>query len=504
MAELSLTELWHACGGDGPLRVLVEHPSQPPRDVVVPTPFALLGSSDSGAVVLADEQVSRRHACVQLIDGRPWCFDMVSRTGTYWGDRRRSAGLLDQPIRIGPYRIRLQETASTSALTSPFKPLPPGHDALPAATLEFLNAHRAGSVEMPIFQLDRPLILVGQSPRCKIRFSCPTVSTCHCSLLRTPHGIWVIDLQSREGVSVNGTKVRWARLRDGDCLGIGRFEVMVRLLPRRPEQGETASLVNLATDQRPADQRPALVSLSDSMDAALPVSNRPSIQPSSFGPIAARIPDNSALLPAGLLSAGLLSAGPLSAGPPTAGDAAQPLVVTLVNQFSMMQQQMFDQFQQTTMMMLQMFGTLQRDQLQLVRQELESLRELNREIVALQAELAKHPREARRADPSPAPDREPTAAAPRLSERRSGPSDVEAAAPTPAPASPPKAAPPKAAPPKAAPCKAAASHPGSVASGAFTDGAGDDVHAWLSQRFNQLQHESKSRWQKLLATVVGG
>src|SRR5688500_7266805 len=153
----------------------------------------------------------------------------------------------------------------------------------------------------------------------------------------------------------------------------------------------------------------------------------------------------------------------------------------------MMQQQMFDQFQQTTMMMMQMFGTLHRDQLQLVRQELDGLRELNREIVSLQAELAKHPagdRVGRRApaDPRPAVPPIPATSAP------SSPGPTNPGSTNPGPAKPPLHSELKAT--VAAPSTAGAA-------------AEEDVHAWLSQRFNHLQQESKSRWQKLLATVVG-
>ncbi len=64
------------------------------------------------------------------------------------------------------------------------------------------------------------------------------------------------------------------------------------------------------------------------------------------------------------------------------------MLVPLVNQFGLMQQQMFDQFQQAMAMMVQMFGTMHRDQMEVIRAELDRLNKLSDEVRALTAELA--------------------------------------------------------------------------------------------------------------------
>jgi pSer/pThr/pTyr-binding forkhead associated (FHA) protein len=478
------------------MRLLIEHPSRPPRGIVVETPFALVGSAEAGAIVLPGEQISRKHVCLQTIGGRLWAFDLVSRTGTFWGSRRKNHGWFEsrQSIRVGPYELRVfpEDRASVGSNASPFRPLPPDQDSLPSATLEFLNAHRAGSVQIPTFHLDRPLTLVGQSPRCKIRFSCPTVSTCHCSLLRTPRGIWIVDLHSREGVTVNGVKVRWARLRDGDCLGIGRFEVLVHLVPRRLRTAPSMPPMSMppmstcAARTFPAEPATSATEPAPRANdhpgparhevAVAPTTSALAQLPPFAGALATLGTENGALAPANLGAVAL----PASAGT----DAAQTLLLTFVNHFAMMQQQMFDQFQQQSMMVMQMFGTMQRDQMELVRQELESLRELNREIVSVQAELAKHQAE-ERAGPRP------PAAAP---EPRSVPEPKHAALWSPTPAF---------APTDPAPARRASQVDLKATTGNAAASSEEDVHAWLSQRFNHLQQESKTRWQKLLATVVG-
>ena len=51
-------------------------------------------------------------------------------------------------------------------------------------------------------------------------------------------------------------------------------------------------------------------------------------------------------------------------------ELTESMLVPLVNQFGLMQQQMFDQFQQAMAMMVQMFGTMHRDQMEVIRAEL--------------------------------------------------------------------------------------------------------------------------------------
>ena len=53
-------------------------------------------------------QVSRRHAYLQLIEGRYYCVDLGSRTGTHGGDATERSGWLERgrAIQIGPFTVR--------------------------------------------------------------------------------------------------------------------------------------------------------------------------------------------------------------------------------------------------------------------------------------------------------------------------------------------------------------------------------------------------------------
>ena len=67
----------------------------------------------------------------------------------------------------------------------------------------------------------RDALLVGRSGSCDIVLSDQTVSRRHARLLFRD-GAWIVnDLASKNGVTVNGTKVSRCQLRPGDSLGLG-------------------------------------------------------------------------------------------------------------------------------------------------------------------------------------------------------------------------------------------------------------------------------------------
>jgi hypothetical protein len=70
-------------------------------------------------------------------------------------------------------------------------------------------------------------------------------------------------------------------------------------------------------------------------------------------------------------------------------ELTEAVIVPLVSQFGLMQQQMFDQFQQAMGMLVSMFGTMHRNQMDVIREELDRLHELSREFQELKAELAR-------------------------------------------------------------------------------------------------------------------
>jgi hypothetical protein len=75
------------------------------------------------------------------------------------------------------------------------------------------------------FPLHREWTRIGRSLAADIRFDDPTVSRRHALIVRQPDGLRVLDDRSLNGVFVNGERVEWSTLADGDEVVIGRHHL---------------------------------------------------------------------------------------------------------------------------------------------------------------------------------------------------------------------------------------------------------------------------------------
>jgi hypothetical protein len=85
-------------------------------------------------------------------------------------------------------------------------------------------AYRAGE-DVIAFALEREWTRIGRSLAADIRFDDPTVSRRHALIVRQPDGLRVLDDRSLNGVFVNGERVEWSTLADGDEVVIGRHHL---------------------------------------------------------------------------------------------------------------------------------------------------------------------------------------------------------------------------------------------------------------------------------------
>jgi pSer/pThr/pTyr-binding forkhead associated (FHA) protein len=450
-----------ACGASGPLELEVLDES----DVSVgrwslSQPFVVVGRDPKADVTLSDEQVSVRHAYFQILDGRVFWVDLGSRVGVTWQGVTLPCGWLPPggSIGIGPHRLRLAGPSLGDAVESWPNPLAVNRlvpsDRLSKVTLGFPDV-TPGPVSWPP---RRVLTLIGRSTRCQLKIPDETVSLFHCALLRTSQGVWVVDLLSRDGTRLNGALVRWGRLSDGDLLRISRYRMRVQY-----DEGSNPSEADLPALDRsirgPSGEGLAL--------PPLPLERFPALFPGASVPADAPSPLPSV---AGRSSVGLT--------------ALEPTIGPILAEFGQMQRQMFDQFQQAMMMMFQMFGKMHQEQIGLVREELDRIRQLNQEIQELKTLLGSGTERARPA--SPAGRAVPHG--PRLTK----PTATGAASERPAPSRPGTNVPPP----------AAAKGPSSRAP--IMDERAENVHDLLFKRMTELQDERQNRWQKLLSMVAGG
>jgi hypothetical protein len=393
--------------------------------------------------------------------------------------------------------------------------------------LEFLNGP-SQSMSRPVH---RVMSLIGSTSGCKFRLTDPSVSRFHGSLLRISAGLWIVDLLGHRGITVNEVPVRSSRLADGDVLRIGRYQIRVRcrlrvqesenglpdrrrvmIVPRSPHPDHASSGLQFpdwaATaalfEPGPGGVKEGQVSLSIQ---AVP----------SF--LEVQVTPSDATLPVNLAQSEL----------------AESMLVPLVNQFGLMQQQMFDQFQQAMTMMVQMFGRMHHDQMEMIRTELDQLHELTEEFHALKNELASRSRAeiasnelaVGPAGPDPTTAIEPGASATTpvaaASELANGlgvasvgrsavisPSLLTSSIPGQGASLEPRLSPTPSLsePPAAPPTSEQRQEPG-FCSPSKPDGAGlaansdRDTVVWLHQRIMSLQRERESRWQKILKLLPG-
>jgi pSer/pThr/pTyr-binding forkhead associated (FHA) protein len=435
--------------------------------------FAIVGQDPRADVLLDDPDVSRRHAYLQVLGGRVFCLDLQSRTQTHWENGPRRSGWLEneEPIRIGRSTIRSRitraleppETGEGNGEHHAARYLSP--EALPQVTLEFVNR----SVQSASWTMTPVLALVGKSPDCRVHLVGQSVSSFHCSLVRTPLGLWVVDLLGRGGVWVNHRLVRYARLDDGALLQVGKF--LIRIHASNPSApGEPGSTPGSGAGwQFPASPEMSPFPGIESAEGPAPVIGSSSLVPA---------------VPPGELVA-------LTPQEASTSELAKALLVPMAKQFSIMQQQMFDQFQQAMMMMFQMFSTVHKDQMALIRRELDQVQKLTQELHTLQAELSKRgpavaapaPEVRVQAEPSLPPQPvAPAVPAGNGSTRVSTP--VQPPTPKPTVETP-------------APVAAAAAQP-SPSSLPVDNQSDKAIHDWLTTRIMALQTERQSRWQKIL------
>jgi hypothetical protein len=79
--------------------------------------------------------------------------------------------------------------------------------------------------EVRIVSLDREWTRVGRSLAADVRFDDPTVSRRHALIVRQADGVRVLDDRSLNGVFVNGERVEWRVLTDGDEIVVGRYRL---------------------------------------------------------------------------------------------------------------------------------------------------------------------------------------------------------------------------------------------------------------------------------------
>jgi pSer/pThr/pTyr-binding forkhead associated (FHA) protein len=496
--ETPLERFRKACGLAAPIALTYQAQDAPDAALLQfdsPAPFLLIGRSPTDDLTLDSRQVSRRHAYLQAVAGRVIGIDLKSRTSTFWDDWSEAQpwGWLDpeHSIRIGPYRIQLADRPSDGPppLLDPFSPAnDPESVAAPFPRPVLELPFRVGGVAST-WEMAGLLALVGRADDCQLILADDSISRTHASLVRTPQGAWVVDLGAREGVHVNGTRVRWAWLADGDLVRLGRFTMVLRY--DRPPEGISREDVPLE----------AGATMADSSDDGEQAEDQPTegggrglaLRPTARPPGLRKAP-----VPAHDFTSAVPAAVDRTEWEPAFGPGPNP--------YAMWQQQMqlMESFHNDMAMMVQMFIAMHREFQGSVRDELERVQQLTRELNRLNARLGEIPEAAETGPATPAkrPEGRPGTGRKEDRPRRSATTHPRTAhradVPTGRPPKDPGADPGhrgRSAPIPEDPAKAGA------APGPRKESS--EMYADLTQRITELQRERRGYWQRILKNING-
>jgi hypothetical protein len=98
-------------------------------------------------------------------------------------------------------------------------------------------------------------LTLGSGPENDVALEHSSVSSAHCRITCTEHGVWVKDLGSTSGTFINGELIEEARLAPGQSLRLG--EILLRLECEAPAEAARPGMPPRAPRIGPATARPA-------------------------------------------------------------------------------------------------------------------------------------------------------------------------------------------------------------------------------------------------------
>ena len=147
----------------------------------------------------------------------------------------------DEDLAIGEFGIAtrmVQPERRGRAAEEPEVEVEPGHTmvykpkatpgATEAVTPEELGMERERvtlSVDGDVHEVSKRRVVIGRSRECDIQLSDPNVSRRHAELRQEGATYWIVDLDSTNGIEVNGQRLKRAKLETGDTVTLGSTDI---------------------------------------------------------------------------------------------------------------------------------------------------------------------------------------------------------------------------------------------------------------------------------------
>jgi hypothetical protein len=149
----------------------------------------------------------------------------------------------DEDLAMGEFGIATRmvqpKRGAARAAEAPPAEAEPGHTMIykpkvPPGATEAVSAEELGmerervtlSVDGQEHEISKRRIVIGRSRDCDIQVSDPNVSRRHAELRQEGATYWIVDLDSTNGIEVNGRRLKRAKLENGDTVTLGSTEIM--------------------------------------------------------------------------------------------------------------------------------------------------------------------------------------------------------------------------------------------------------------------------------------
>jgi pSer/pThr/pTyr-binding forkhead associated (FHA) protein len=186
---------------------------------------SVIGRSPACEVFVADNSISRKHACFEVHGSRINLEDLNSLNGTLVNDKRIKGATA---VEVGEEMLFGDLEALMVYADSPDTEIPE------EIWLEVLNTSLKGKVHRAV----TPHIVIGRSHSAEFQVNHPTISRAHAILHYSPEdGGWMLsDQRSANGTYVDGVMVSKALVTEHEKLRVGDVELAMRKEPPLPSK----------------------------------------------------------------------------------------------------------------------------------------------------------------------------------------------------------------------------------------------------------------------------
>lgn len=165
----------------------------------VPQKTIKIGRANDNDIIINDPYISAHHAEIEIRNGNMYICDLNSLNGTYVNRKKiqKEKITLSDEIHLGSYKLSLERFS------------------------RFFDSKRVKDSSPYTFKLKEGVNRIGRAPDNDIIINHPMISAHHAKVIKSGDTFYIEDLNSTNGVYVNGKRVEKARFTGADKVTLG-------------------------------------------------------------------------------------------------------------------------------------------------------------------------------------------------------------------------------------------------------------------------------------------